>query len=556
MVDDDFRHLGQRLQALRREQGLTLEALAHDSGLSAGYLSQIENGQAVPSLTALQVIAASLGVEVATFFPDDGNATTRVVRAADRHAFRFEPQSGEEYAVLAQQVKDSCVLGRLRPPPPGAGALPFRHLGEEFALVLSGKLRLMIGEETREIGPGEWAHYSSQHGHAAEVRIGRASRGAVDPDPGDRMTTTDSSGPREHVDLRQPARAAGFGSAGASSASRSPTSRRPQGSRSATRRRSRRERLCLRCTVLARFAHALDLTLAEVLRASPSAKIAHGRIEAKPGTVRLVGAASRIQVWHTWQPAGAAGAFPFPLIGEDIFAFVDNGAVEIQVNGTRHELGRGDSIHCNAPRTVAWTATSKAGAGVVWVVGRTPVIRLTPRGKPLRPCGAHPSSSAVQTLVDGLNDQLVAPARARRSKTRSAIPTPYARRRARGAFEAIVSRQEKTHANPRHHHRRRGRDPHQPGHVHVRLGGTQRRTRRSQSTEATPNPPKNTTRRLKRPPLGGRCRVLCVQSASNTGSAARLSPCAKPGSLASWSRTTPTTAASAAQIVPPRNATW
>jgi transcriptional regulator with XRE-family HTH domain len=167
VVEEDFRHLGQRLQALRRGQNLTLELLAADSGLSAGYLSQIENGQAVPSLTALQVIAASLGVEVATFFPDDSQATTRVVRAADRHAFRLEPQSGEEYAVLAQQVKGSAFSAVYARHLPGAGALPFRHLGEEFALVLSGRLKLMI--ETREIGPGEWAHYSSQHGHAAEV---------------------------------------------------------------------------------------------------------------------------------------------------------------------------------------------------------------------------------------------------------------------------------------------------------------------------------------------------------------------------------------------------
>jgi transcriptional regulator with XRE-family HTH domain len=96
VVDDDFRNLGQRLQALRRGHGLTLELLAKDSGLSAGYLSQIENGQAVPSLTALQVIAASLGVGVATF--SRGRRRPRVVRAADRHAFRLEPQSGEEYA--------------------------------------------------------------------------------------------------------------------------------------------------------------------------------------------------------------------------------------------------------------------------------------------------------------------------------------------------------------------------------------------------------------------------------------------------------------------------
>ena len=169
MVDEDFRHLGQRLQGLRREQGLTLELLAADSGLSAGYLSQIENGQAVPSLTALQVIAASLGADLATFFPDSSEAPTRVVRASDRHGFRLERRSGEEYAVLAQQVEGAAFSAVYARHLPGAGALPFRHLGEEFALVLSGRMKLTIGEQTHEIGPGEWAHYSSQHGHSAEV---------------------------------------------------------------------------------------------------------------------------------------------------------------------------------------------------------------------------------------------------------------------------------------------------------------------------------------------------------------------------------------------------
>jgi|1185.fasta_scaffold21819_3 transcriptional regulator with XRE-family HTH domain len=121
--------------------------------------------------------------------------------------------------------------------------------------------------------------------------------------------------------------------------------------------------------VLARVAHVLNLTLAEVLRASPSTRIVHGRIEAKPGTVRLVGAGSRIQVSYAWQPPGAAPTFPFPLAGDDVFAFVDDGTVEIQVDGVRHDLAKGDSIHCHSPRTVTWTASSEAGAGVVWVSG-------------------------------------------------------------------------------------------------------------------------------------------------------------------------------------------
>ena len=43
-------------------------------------------------------------------------------------------------------------------------------------------------------------------------------------------------------------------------------------------------------SVLARLAHALQLTLAEVLRASPGPRIAHGRIASTPGTSELAAA--------------------------------------------------------------------------------------------------------------------------------------------------------------------------------------------------------------------------------------------------------------------------
>jgi transcriptional regulator with XRE-family HTH domain len=170
-VESSLIQIGQRLQALRREQGLTLEQLAADSGFSAGYLSQIETGAAVPSLTALQLIAAELGVEVATFFPEDRRHGTRLVRAGDRHEFRVEPGSGETYAVLAGQVdrRAFSALYARHLPGEGGNERPFRHLGEEFSLVLSGSLRLTIDGEPYELGPGDWIHYSSHPTHSAHV---------------------------------------------------------------------------------------------------------------------------------------------------------------------------------------------------------------------------------------------------------------------------------------------------------------------------------------------------------------------------------------------------
>jgi transcriptional regulator with XRE-family HTH domain len=119
--------------------------------------------------------------------------------------------------------------------------------------------------------------------------------------------------------------------------------------------------------VLARLAHALDLTLADVLRASPSPRISHGCIDDAPGTSRLVAPGSRIEVAYSRLPAGETSGPPFVLAGDDVFVFVHEGAVEIRANDDVHALSTGDSIHCHVPKTIAWAASPDGPAGTVWV---------------------------------------------------------------------------------------------------------------------------------------------------------------------------------------------
>jgi quercetin dioxygenase-like cupin family protein len=49
--------------------------------------------------------------------------------------------------------------------PKGTGARPHHHPSEQIILVLSGRLRMRIGAETREIGPGEVALISGDEEH-------------------------------------------------------------------------------------------------------------------------------------------------------------------------------------------------------------------------------------------------------------------------------------------------------------------------------------------------------------------------------------------------------
>ncbi len=134
----------------------------------------------MPSLTALQVIAADLGVEVADFFPEERRHGTRLIRAADRHEFRLEQGSGEVYAVLAGQVADRAfsALYARHLPANGGSERPFRHLDEEFSLILSGTLELTIEGETYERVTGPLCQRLS-HVAASHRRWAGAGRGAT-----------------------------------------------------------------------------------------------------------------------------------------------------------------------------------------------------------------------------------------------------------------------------------------------------------------------------------------------------------------------------------------
>lgn len=58
----DAKQLGRRIRQLREERGLTQEKLAYECGWSKSYLSEIEAGKKLPSLSALGEFADRLGV--------------------------------------------------------------------------------------------------------------------------------------------------------------------------------------------------------------------------------------------------------------------------------------------------------------------------------------------------------------------------------------------------------------------------------------------------------------------------------------------------------------
>ena len=80
--------IGGKLRERRKEQGLSLRELGEKAGVTASFLSQVENDQVSPSLNSLQSIATALGVPMFSLLNDTPGGN--VVRVDQRRKFKFE----------------------------------------------------------------------------------------------------------------------------------------------------------------------------------------------------------------------------------------------------------------------------------------------------------------------------------------------------------------------------------------------------------------------------------------------------------------------------------
>ena len=161
--------VGRQIRRWRTERGLTLARVAERSGLNLGYLSQIENDKASPSLAVLGQIAEALDVSPAWFLMDDA-PPPRVVRAGDRPVTASD--LGRVEHVDGRTSRDVSILEVSAPPGGRVGA--HAHAGDEHHLVLRGRMRLTQGEHTIDVGPGDYVAWDGSIPHDGEV-IGDAA---------------------------------------------------------------------------------------------------------------------------------------------------------------------------------------------------------------------------------------------------------------------------------------------------------------------------------------------------------------------------------------------
>lgn len=160
--------LGAQLRAGRERAGLSMRELARRIGVSASLLSQVERGLAQPSVGTLWAVVTTLGLSLDNLFATEPPPERPAVvqRAATRPA--LELGGGVVWERLTASADPDADFAFVTYPPgadSGADDPPIRHQGREYGYVISGRLRIEVGTDTLELGPGDAVAFGSQTPH-------------------------------------------------------------------------------------------------------------------------------------------------------------------------------------------------------------------------------------------------------------------------------------------------------------------------------------------------------------------------------------------------------
>jgi len=138
--------IGKKLKATRLKNDMTIQELAEASRVSSNMISRIERGLTIPSVEILMKLAGAFGMSI-NFFVEEAERGSTVVHTRkgqgepifffeDKHQITSLTQGLRDpgFAVFYDTLEAGCDSGQ--------GGMV--HQGEEFALVLQGRMEFVI----------------------------------------------------------------------------------------------------------------------------------------------------------------------------------------------------------------------------------------------------------------------------------------------------------------------------------------------------------------------------------------------------------------------------
>jgi transcriptional regulator with XRE-family HTH domain len=155
--------VAQRLRVLRHQLGLTVRQAAERTGLSASYVSSIENGYTQPSVASLLKLSQAYGANILSFYDPNPEPRRRLVQAGEAEVIAMgEPGVG---VALLTPHEGAIELHLFELAPGASSGGSYRHEGDEFWYVLTGTLGVWLENAFFRLEAGDCLSFASTDEH-------------------------------------------------------------------------------------------------------------------------------------------------------------------------------------------------------------------------------------------------------------------------------------------------------------------------------------------------------------------------------------------------------
>lgn len=159
-------NVGLTIKTIRTQKGISLKEVAYKSKISSSMLSQIESGSANPSLNSIRAIANVLDIPLFKLFLEntDNKKGIKIIKEEDRKTISTKDVN---YELISPNQSIDLEFMKMTLKEKGAetSALPKPHKGEEVALLLSGEVKIIIGDSSAKMVAGDSVYIPASESH-------------------------------------------------------------------------------------------------------------------------------------------------------------------------------------------------------------------------------------------------------------------------------------------------------------------------------------------------------------------------------------------------------
>ncbi len=153
----EIQPIGRRIRKSRLAGKISLDRMANETGLSKEAIKNIESGKKRPSVGTLLQISRTLHVDSSVLLKESEDQAEKRSRAytkrTDNYAYTPLSENAENRHLKAFEILVPALKKH-----DGVG---FKHDGEEFVYVLSGKVEIRVGDHVNVLKKGDSLHFNS-----------------------------------------------------------------------------------------------------------------------------------------------------------------------------------------------------------------------------------------------------------------------------------------------------------------------------------------------------------------------------------------------------------